>query len=57
MEEQHYFFFFISGEKMKNPSDLQGENERQRKKNLDKNTYDSPSIKVTLHGTIRNDDF
>ena len=42
---------------MRNPSDLQGENERQRKKIVDKNTYDSPSIKVTLHGTIRNDDF
>ena len=27
------------------------------KKNVDKNTYDSPSIKVTLHGTIRNEDF
>ena len=25
-------FFFISGEKLRNPSDLQGENERQRKK-------------------------
>ena len=45
---------------MRNASGQQGENERhlkKKKKKVNKNTNDISSIKVMLHGTIRNHDF
>ena len=43
---------------MRNASGHQGENERHlKKKKVNKNTNNISSIKVMLHGTIRNHDF
>ena len=43
---------------MRNVSGHQGENERHfKKKKVNKNMNDISSIKVFLHGTIRNHDF